>query len=130
MDELNQLCDEIIQMIPSPNLKDTTSSQFKTFLTKLEKDKLDPQQIKALKQAYDYFNYLMGNVGDRYFSKSNDTKGPTDTTDTNETNETKVTKSTEEKKNVEEKKENPDSEMIEMLLNLAEASESKNEASA
>ena len=140
MDELNQLCDEIIQMIPSPNLKDTTTSQFKTFLKKLEKDKLNPEQIKALKQAYDYFNYLIGNVSDSMVTESKDTK------DSKQEKEEQVKKKEEEeerkKKEEEERKKkeeeerkrkekkedpipDPDSEMIEILLNLAEVSESK-----
>jgi len=128
MDELTQLCDEISQMFPSPNLKDTTTSQFKTFLKKLEESKVDPAQINALKQAYNYFNYLMGDVGvgvsNVAETKSNESKDNESTVA--DSKDAKTTAESEEKKEDDKKKESdvPDAEMIEILLNLAEASES------
>jgi hypothetical protein len=140
MDELTKLCDEIAGMFPSPNLKDTTTSQFKTFLNKLQESKVDPAQIKALKQAYNYFNYLMGDIGDSNVpdskessskesgSKDNDSKesGSKDSSSKDSTSKESTSKESSSKESEENKgkTDDPESEMIEILLNLAEASES------
>jgi hypothetical protein len=72
--ELTSLCDEIARMIPSYNLKDTATSQFKEFIDKLRVNKIKEPEIKAIVQAYNYFNQLMGSVGDMEDTKDTQEK--------------------------------------------------------
>jgi acyl-CoA reductase-like NAD-dependent aldehyde dehydrogenase len=60
-DDLMKLCDEISQLIPSYNIKDTATSQFKEFIELLKK-KVSAEEIKAIVQSYNYFNKLMSEI--------------------------------------------------------------------
>jgi len=75
-EQLTTLCDEIARMIPSPTLRDTSTTQFKEFIESLKK-KVKQQEIDAIVKAYHYFNTLMGEIKPDTSPKTNeDTKVP------------------------------------------------------
>ena len=59
---LQNLCDEIAKMVPSEHLKDTSTSQFSSFIENLKKKGISKKELNAIVRAYNYFNFLMLDV--------------------------------------------------------------------
>jgi hypothetical protein len=82
--ELDTLCQTIKAMIPSKEVKDDSTDQFKTFLKTLEEKKIDPREIECIQRSYNYFNHILGvlNVArpTRTVSRKESTKNENDPT--------------------------------------------------
>ena len=128
--ELTKLCDEIARMIPSYELKDTATTQFKEFISKLHENKVNEQEIKYIIQAYNYFNQLMGVVVEDtpHEKENNETKilnesvtgsEPVNKSTTSQT-DTTASASATTTATATTSEDTDDADMIEMLLNLAE----------
>jgi len=80
--ELQELCQKILNKLPTDNQTESFTTEFKGFIAKLkDKGTISAYEIKCITRAYNYFNQLMRmNTPDNpFFHVNPDT--PTDTSD-------------------------------------------------